>query len=246
MRRWVRTLAMTSLLVASAAHAQSPTVKELFENGQLHFDGGQYELAVEAWQAAWEQSQRPILLVKMADAREAQGEVAAAIELLQTYREQAEEVEIEPLDERISSLEAQLVDTPEPQPADPEPEPVPAPTPAPMPAPTPSKAPVIVEGILIGITAGGLGIGTGYGMRARAARTEAMTFCVDGPRGLVCDGAATDALSRDKASSITADIGFVIGGVAGAAATVNGVFLSQRTSVRLSPTPLGFALHVTR
>ncbi len=245
-RHLLCTFAMATLLLTGAAHAQTPTVKDLFENGQLHFDGGQYELAIEAWQAAYDQSARPILLVKMADAWEALGDLTAAIDVLETYRDLADEAEVAPVNARIARLEAQLVkpvpqvDPPDPSPADPTPPPDPV-------VRSRSKTPVVVEGILIGVAASGLGVGAGYGFRAKAARTQAMTFCVDGKGGLMCTDGADDALARDKSSSLAADAGFLVGGVAAVAATVNGLVLTRRASaIRVTPAPWGVGIQFTR
>jgi tetratricopeptide (TPR) repeat protein len=226
------------------AHADPPTVKDLYDIGQLHFDGGQYQLAIEAWKEALSRGPRAILFVKLADAHEELAEYTVAIDYLGQYREQAEEGERASIDERIAELHervAALEAAPDPVVPDPVvPDPV-VPDPAvpddPVVLPQRSAAPVVVEGVLVGSAVTGIAVGSVFGLRAASARSDAMAVCVEARGGWVCPEDARDALARQRTASTMADVSFAIGGVAAVAATVNGLMLTNRSGrLRLGAT----------
>ncbi len=236
---------MATLWFSAPALAQDPSVKDLYNNGQVHYDSGQYDLAIEAWAEAHRRSGRPILLMKMADACEAGGKHAQAVELLEKYRDEADESEVEGIDQRIEQLRA-LVSAP---PVEPDPDPPPDPNPVvdPVvadlpdpPAEASSEGPL--PSVLLGAGVLGLGTGVGFGLRAQAARAEAKGFCVGPDDDLMCSDEAQPALKRDRSSSTVADVGFIVGGAA-SVAFVSVQLVSGGPVVQLSPRQV--ALHWT-
>ena len=240
-------VALALLFAAGPALAEEPTLKELFENGQIHYDSGQYDLALEAWEEAFRQSNRTILLIKMADAYEAMGDLDQAIELLETYRESAEDAELASITARVENLKARRATVTAPREPEPRPEPAPDPiTPEPEPEPVVDRRPLALDLSLGGLTVGGLALGTGAGFAALAARNKAMENCAEAGGSVVCTGGASDALARDRSTSLLSDVGFAIGGVAGVAWTVSAIAIKPKSSeVAWMPTPNGAVISWT-
>lgn len=206
-------------LFAPVARAQSTPdanqerAKELYQNGSLLYDEGRYEDAIVAFQEAYRLSEQPKLLYNIAQAQERLGRYQDALDTLSRYRAYAPAEEREALDRRIRNLERRLEE------AGSAPTPTPAPTatapssaPAPTPTPTPERDGVRVLPIAL-YAVGGVGLGAGalFGLSARSARADAEALCVDGATGALCPDSAADPLSRDRRSSLLADVGFGVG-----------------------------------
>lgn len=203
---------------ASESAADDARARELYENGSILYEEGRYEDAIAAWEEAYRLSGRPLLLFNTANALERLGRYDEAMTLLQRYRAYAPAEEREILDRRIRNLETRIDDQKERSAA----APVVATAPPPAPAVAPERHPVRVAPLILGgIGVVGLGFGTGFGVSALGARSDAAANCTTVNDVNWCTDLAADALERDGRSSLLSDISFGVGtlGVAGAVVT---------------------------
>ncbi len=214
-------VAMTCASLTSTAFAQSASPKELYDNGQLHYESGQFDLAIEAWTEAHRMSGRPILLIKLADAHEALGNQYEAIEFLESYIQSADPSEIEPVSARIERLRSQIMQAqPGPDSTDTADDPAPETPPSgtdgssdPAPSTPDQTGNRLVHHLTLGtVSVTGLGVGTGFGLAALSHRRTALESCVTASNGALCTNGASESLQQDKSASTVADIGFIVGG----------------------------------
>lgn len=201
--------------------------KELFRNGERLYNEGRYEDAIVAWQEAYDLSGQPALLYNMANAYERLGRYQESYDALNRYRVYASESEADAIDRRLLNLEQRLREQ----------SPSTAPT---QKAPPKAKTggPPVLPIALYGVGAAGLGTGVAFALRAGNAREEAAGLCVSTEGGAICPDSAGPALSRDRSSSVLADIGFVVG-VAGAAGGTALLLMGDDARVGLTPTTNG-------
>jgi len=216
-------------LAQSKPDPNEERAKELYQNGALLYEEGRYEDAIVAWQESYRLSGRAELLFNIANAQERLGHYQDALDTLSRYRAYAAADEREALDRRIRNLERRLEEqgttpatttTPTTQPPTttaPPPATTTAPPPTTTTPPPPEKSASKVRVLpiaLYAVGAAGLGTGAVFGLQARGAREDALGLCVDTDAGLLCPDDAADALSKDRRSSLMADIGLGVGGAA--------------------------------
>ncbi len=219
------------LLLLSVALAQTDPdevrARELYENGAILYEEGEYEEAIAAWEAAYALSEEPLLYYNIANAYERMGRYDEAIDALARYRAFAPTEEREALDRRLRNLETRRQEQ------------AAATTPTPTSPVTPdtrlsvaTAAPVA----LVGLGVVGLGTGATMGFRARGASRELSSLCVDG----LCPATAQSLLVIEQRSAITADVGFAVGAIALGAGMV---WLIDDTWIGLGPTGITVGGH---
>jgi hypothetical protein len=132
--------------VARADDAQR--AKELFEEGTRYFDLGQFDKAIDAWQAGYRQKADSRFLYNIAQAYRLAGDAGKAIFFYKGYLRNSPKAPNRPeVEQKIQALQKQVADegakpggSKPPAAAAPPPEPA-RPPPAPSPAPSPSPAP---------------------------------------------------------------------------------------------------------
>jgi len=162
-----------------------------------------YEEAVEALREAYELAPRAALLYNMATPLERLGRWNEALDALKGYRPSAKPEELDAIDRRITNLEMKVAQ----QRADREAVEAAKNQPAVEPS---RKGPPAGAWVLLGTGAVGLGSGTVFTLRALSARSDWTGQCTDGDARL-CPASATDAVSRDRSSSLIADVSWVVG-----------------------------------
>jgi tetratricopeptide (TPR) repeat protein len=226
------TLLLIPLLVlalAAPAFAQDDRARELFDNGALLYEEGDYENAVIAWKEAYDLSPKPLLLYNIANALERIGEWQEAHDYLNRYRAFAPAEERATLDRRMRAIERRIEQAPIPTND--------LTTTSSKPAPAgPSPGPFI----LIGAGAGGLAVGGIFGGLAMGARNDAAALCTQNGDDVLCPDTARQALDDDQTYSLVADIGMVAGGVAAGAGVVLAIVDSvvgpkKASAVRIIP-----------
>ena len=177
-------LTLSSTALAQAPSADTARAKELFDNGALLYDEGNYQAAILAFQESYNLSKAPVLLYNIANGYERLGDLKAARDTLNTYRAVAPAEERAALERRIANLEERLA------------APVAAPVvaapvvaaPVAPPAASPASSDVatvaakpgagrkaLKRGLVIGgavVTAAGVGLGASGYMGASAAITD--------------------------------------------------------------------------
>jgi tetratricopeptide (TPR) repeat protein len=233
-----------------AALAQQPApsesdmarAKELFENGQILYQEGRYEQAIQAWEEAYRLSGRAELLYNVSSAYEKAGKYREAIDALNKYRVYAKADERETLDRRIRALEERLAAAPATpvKPADPVVTPV-------VTAPVEPVAPVepakdggfrVLPAVLIGTGAVGLGTGGVFALQVGSAMDEIRGSCVEGDAGYLCPSSAQPASDKRDSAALISTIGFGVGGAltaAGLGLLVAGGGGSSDVEVTLAP-----------
>lgn len=214
------------MLLLTVALAQSDPddtrARELYQNGAMLYEEGEYEQAIAAWEAAYDLSEEPLLYYNIANAYERLGRYDEAIDALARYRAFAPSEEREALDRRLRNLEKRRDDQASSSPAEPLPRP-----------PSPDRNLGAVS--LVGVGVVGLGTGAAMGLRSRSASNELSLVCVDG----LCPTDSAETLQTQRRSAVAADIGFVVGAVAlGTGATL---WLIDDTAY-LAPGPGGVTL----
>lgn len=172
---------------------------ELFENGRILYEEGQYREAIVAWEESFRLSEKPGLLYNMASAHERLGEYSEAIEMIARYRAFAPSEERESLDRRVRNL--RLLEEERAREA----------TPAPS-APEVAEAPVvepsgsgrrIVGGLLLGAGAVNLGLSSTFGVLSLSSGQRAESLCVSGGP---CPAAARDDLALQDRQAVASNI----------------------------------------
>ncbi len=176
--------------------------KELYFKSLEYYQQARYDEAVEALQEAYALAARPNLLYNMASPLERLGRWEEALDALKRYRPDAEPEEIDAIDRRIANLELKVAQ----ERADKE-----ALEAAKNQPPPPTKTgPPVAAYALIGTGIVGIGSGTLFTARALSARSDWTGQCVDGDARL-CPASASDAVKRDRTSSVIADVSWVLG-----------------------------------
>lgn len=98
-RRWVPILTLAGATIGMAAapaeaqeeavEASEPDARELFLRGQAAYERGDYEDAVEAWEAGYALDPRPLLQYNLGQAYERLGELPKAVGAFEAYLENA-------------------------------------------------------------------------------------------------------------------------------------------------------------
>ena len=233
-------LLLASLALTPPAFAQSsPTpaeveqAKQLFRNGATLYDEGRYEDAIAAWQEAYNLSKEPVLLFNIANAYERLGRYQESYDALNRYRAFAPESEREAIERRLVNLEARLKE----QPAS-----TTTTTPPPAPKPEKERSGLLIPVAFYGVGVAGLGVGTGFALRASGARDEAASLCAPTDTSALCPDSAAGAISRDRTSSHIADVGFAVGAVGLVGGTALMFVGRSSEGVAVSPTLNGFVV----
>lgn len=177
--------------------------RELFQAGDEHYANGRYEDALAAFEEAYALSGRPLLLFNMANAQERTGMYEDAIASLERYLPDADESETPRIETRLESLRSRAARVRDM-------------TTTPDPVETPPEEPGIspVGPILLGVGGAALVGGLVLALRANSARSDLDGLCVEQGDQRFCQAEAEDAQSRDRGSSIGADVLFVVGAAA--------------------------------
>ncbi len=218
-------LLLTSVLLlpAATAFAQGDSrARELYENGALLYEEGDYENAVIAWKQAYDLSpDRHLLLFNIANALERIGEYEEAYEYLNQYRAFAPSDERDVLDRRLRAIERRLEEQRAQEAADraaaeedaraaaerAAAEQAAAGT-GPKARSGPHPAPIILMGGgLAGVAVGGVLGGLAVGERA-----DAQALCAAYGEGLLCPEAARTHIDNDRTYSLASDISLIAGG----------------------------------
>lgn len=242
-------LVLLAALVAPPAFAQTegdPRARELYENGALLYEEGDYENAVIAWKEAYELSGRPLLLYNIANALERIGEWQEAHDCLNRYRAYAPAEERDTLDRRMRAIERRLDDKRDDDAADREQAEREAAEAAeranqlttnPVGEQVRPQANGRIAGAAVLMGAGLAGVATGgvFGGLAMSARQDAAGLCASHGDDILCPETARAALDNDRTYSLISDIGMIAGGATAATglviAIVDGV---QRKKVKAS------------
>lgn len=104
----VLALALSSSALAQAPAAEASRAKELFDNGALLYDEGNYQAAIVAFQESYNLSKAPLLMYDIANCQERLGDLKAARDALNIYRAVAPAEERAALERRIANLEDRI------------------------------------------------------------------------------------------------------------------------------------------
>jgi hypothetical protein len=146
----VAVLALSSSFAEVARADDAQRAKELYEEGTRYFDLGQFDKAIDAWQAGYRQKADSRFLYNIAQAYRLAGDAGKAIFFYKGYLRNSPRASNRPeVEQKIQALQKQSADEPArsgarppaatPPPAEPAPS-RPAPPPATPPAPTPTPA----------------------------------------------------------------------------------------------------------
>lgn len=250
-------LALVCLLIASPALAQdgppaAPSeadvarAKELFDNGQILYDEGNYEQAITAWEQSYKLSGYPDLLYNISGAYERLGNYKQALAVLDQYRVYATPDERATLDRRIAAMEerlaAQAAATPSVTPPE-TPPPTTLPPPEPPPAVTPPAArrsPLPVA--LLGVGGVGIGIGAVEGFRALGARGAIADSCFDTGNGYLCERSSAPDVDRHAHAAMVSAVSLGAGAAFAALGVVAFALGGSSDDVQLVPMPGGGSL----
>jgi tetratricopeptide (TPR) repeat protein len=197
---WVLSALLT--FVPVLAHAQSATdeqARQLYAEGDRHYNEGRYELAVQAFQRAYQLSGRPLLLFNLANAYERLGRYADALESLRGYAPSAPPNEAAQVQARIASLEQRAAEFGQ----------------SPGEGGSSADESLLVPGIVLTAAGGALGIG-GIVMAVLAldAHAAAQAACAEVGGQTFCEAGARDAVDNEALYALLADLGMSIGGAA--------------------------------
>lgn len=248
---------ITLLLLLIATLAASPALagddgdaraRELFENGALLYEEGDYENAVIAWKEAYDLSERPLLLYNIANALERIGEYQEAFDYLNRYRAWAPAEERDTLDRRMRAIERRLDDQRADEAAAREQAERDAAEGTRLDATAggrrtgargdgPNPGPIVLMGAgLAGVATGGVFTGL-----AMSSRSDAAALCAANGDDILCPEEARTALDNDRTYSIVSDISMIAGGAVAATglvlAIVDGLQRSKKkgSAVRIIP-----------
>lgn len=208
--------------------AKLKRAEELFNNGRQLFKEGAYEAAILAFTESYELSKLPDILYNIGNSYEKLGDFANARKYLDQYRAFAPEKEREILARRIQNLDARLREQeekarlerekqPQADQADPTKDPKEnQPEPQLEPTPPPKKDRVFGPAAIAmtGVAVVGLGLGIGFGVSAQGQANEAKKFCQPAGDTTFCTVEAEDALAKQRARALGADLSFAVAGVA--------------------------------
>lgn len=193
---------------------QETRARELFQLGDRMYASGRYDLAISAFEEAYDLSPRPLLLFNLANAQERAGYLAAAVESLERYAPNAPREELPTLRGRIEALRARVAAERERE------EQLQAlrdqanssqavATTTPVPVEPAEEGPDLLLPIVV-LSAGGVlaAVGGVFAGLALDARGTAQSDCTETDGARYCLETADSALARDSTFSLTADILF--------------------------------------
>lgn len=188
--------------------ANDAAARSRFEAGFTFYEAGRFEEALPEFQAAWQLSQRPAMLINIANAAERSLQFSVAVDALRLYLERApDSPDREATERRIARDESTVARAVAAA------QPTPAPAPVVLPAPEPTDgAPVAA---IVTLSAGGaLAIGAVItGLLAHGTYGDLQTVCVEG----ACPPDRASDLSTGKTlalvSTILTGAAIVAGGV---------------------------------
>lgn len=198
----------------------------LYEDGKVLFNAGQYDAAIEAFEAAYTLSRDDTFLFNIALAQDRLGQLAQALDAMQRYRSSLPAESRGPIDQRIRGLKIRIAaqtsaadPAGDPEPADDPDSPLAAPLPScpdPVvpPAPPPEGAPRLFTPATIGLAASAgtvLIAGGVLGGLSLSARRRADDSCVGAGDNLRCSTTASDDLRTARRTAVVADVAFAIG-----------------------------------
>ena len=239
-------LGLASFLgVARADDGAATQAKQLYDNGVLLYDEGEYEKSITAWRRAYELSQEPLLLYNIANALERLGRIREAIDTLNEYRIYAPAEERDTLERRLSALERRLAEEPavppgaQPAvdtPATPPAVVLPAATP---PEPEKQRHPLRTVGAaLLGVGAGAAGAGAGLYASASSRASEALGHCVDGAGGLLCASPAEAPADQSRSLATGGHVSWAAAGALLVSGAVMVALDGRAGGVAVVPTPM--------
>jgi tetratricopeptide (TPR) repeat protein len=196
-------LCFAVLGAASEAHAQSPDdirARDLYMEGDRHYNEGRYELAVQAFQESHRLSGRPLLLFNLANAYERLGRYAEALDALRNYEPHAQPQERAQVGARITALEARAAE---------------------LGQGTVDEGLLIPGAVVLGLGAAIAATGAAFGVMALDRHGVASNGCATGEDGVtLCDATVRGALEDESLYALIADIGVGVGAAAMAAGVV--------------------------
>jgi tetratricopeptide (TPR) repeat protein len=204
-------LLLAGALLASPARADDDADRAagrvLYQNGATLYEEGQYERAIEAWEAAYALTREPDLLYNIANALERLGRLREAIDKLNEFRVYAPEDARLTTERRLRALEDRLA-------AEQAAAPTPAPAPTPTPAPTSTDrhtlrtAGIVLSGLGAGSAAAASGLYATASQRAATARQS----CVDAGADLLCTADAEQPAAQSRSLAAGGHASWVITG----------------------------------
>lgn len=93
---------------SKASSENDAQAKRMYEAGVSFYEAGRYEAAIEAFEEAYELSQRHVLLLNIASAYERLGELEKTLDVLKRYQPHVEPEKSAALEKRIESLAQRL------------------------------------------------------------------------------------------------------------------------------------------
>ncbi len=202
-------------------------VLQLYEDGKVLFNAGQYAAAIEAFEAAYTLSRDDTFLFNIALAQDRLGELDLALDTMQRYRSSLPPEGRGPIDQRIRGLKIRIAaqaSAPEPAedpdgPSDPEAtaavqQAPPCPDPVLPPAPPPEEPQRLFTpaAIVLAASAGTVLVTGGVlGGLSLSARQRASDSCVGGGDTFRCSTSASDDLRTARRTAVAADVALAIG-----------------------------------
>ena len=190
--------------------ANDAAARSRFEAGFTFYEAGRFEEALPEFQAAWQLSQRPAMLINIANAAERSLQFSVAIDALRLYLERApDSPDRDATERRIARDESTVARAPAAA------QPTPAPPTAPVVLPAAASSEGAPVGAIITLSAGGaLAIGAVItGLLAHGTYGDLQTACVEG--GCPPDRASDLSTGKTLAlvSTILTGAAIVAGGV---------------------------------
>jgi len=97
-----------SNLVSAQSDQEIERAIELFENGAILYDEGQYEQAISAWEEVYRLSGEPLIIYNLANAHERLNNLERALELYNAYSAHVTSDDRGTLERRIRNLERRI------------------------------------------------------------------------------------------------------------------------------------------
>ena len=106
---WLQASAVVSPLVSPALAADPEKARELFQQGSVFFDTGQFAKAIEVWQRGYEEKQDPGFLYNMAQAYRLSGDARKAVFFYKSFlRNSPKTNQRQEVEEKIATLQKQI------------------------------------------------------------------------------------------------------------------------------------------
>jgi hypothetical protein len=202
--------------------ANDKRAKELYTQADGAYAEGKYAMALVLFRESYALSNRPLILIAMANSQERLGDLQGALDNLNTYARQTDISKEPTIGQRILSLESRIKDSAakeaaakaeqdqlqrEQQAAKPEPL-VPGPV---QNEPELEPRTPRLPWILIGTGSAVVLAGASFALVARSARNSADSLCDDTSGKTLCMTGAQKYLDRDSTFSLLADISIGVG-----------------------------------